>query len=373
MPVKSLIQRSFFEFNPEIILYGSGNSNGVFRSFVLDKISSSDRPKVLLTVDQRHDDIPRAEDSTLYVTPKFLEINAAGYLSIPVIICVGDSSIVRAVKDSLKLIGFTKILVMSDFQDYHSAYDSRESSLIRFDFENKYAILQNKVKSSLQDDLSREIFQKYISVYAENMLPMHPYSDPGSEQIEKNIDFLTTLDGIRILNCGAYSGDTFSRIAKELPGQAEHVFLLEPSISNYNALTKNIQVLRSSAKKITALPLGVGDKASSLHMSSSSKGVVTSFNAADSTRDSAVIACVDEIFYGENFTHIIVDIEGYEKNFLRGAAKTILRCRPKICIAAYHFPLDIIEIPIFLLDLGYRIYLRNYSSHNPDTLIYAMP
>lgn len=373
MKPASLIPRDFFEIYSEIILYGSGNSNSVFRSFVLDKISPKLLPTILLTVDQSHDDLPRVVDSSLHVSPKFLKINAASYLSIPIIICIGDSLVVKSVKDLLNSMGFENVLVMSDFQDYQCAYDTRESSLIRYDFENKYMDFRKKVFQSLQDDLSRVIFEKYISVYFNNMAPLHPCSDLRNEQIESNINFLTSLDCSTILNCGAYNGDTFSRLTNILPGKAKHVYLLEPSISNFNKLIGNLRKLRPSSEKITALPLGVGDKTSSLHMSSSSKGVVTSFNSTEVSADSAVIACIDDIFYGEKFTHFIVDIEGYEKNFLRGAAETISRCRPNICIATYHFPLDIIEIPMLLLELGYKIYLRNYSSHNPDTLIYAIP
>lgn len=373
MTVKQLIQRNFFELFPDVILYGSGNSNGVFRSFVLNKVPLNFRPTVLLTVDQRHDDIPRVVDSTLHVSPKFLKINAANYLSIPIIICVGDRVAAESIKTSLSFMGFEKVLVMSDFQDYQCAYDAREASLIQFDFENKFLNLRKTVDSSLQDDLSRVIFQKYLSVYLDGLHPLLPCSDINSEQIESSINFLTSLDGARILNCGAYSGDTFSRLARCLPGKAEHVHLLEPSIDNFNILKNNLRKLRSFSEKITALPLGVGDKTSSLKMSSSSKGVATSFNETENNINSAVISCIDDLFYGESFTHFIVDIEGYEKNFLRGACETILKCRPKICIAAYHFPSDIIEIPIFLMELGYKIYLRNYSSQNPDTLIYAIP
>ena len=68
-----------------------------------------------------------------------------------------------------------------------------------------------------------------------------------------------------------------------------------------------------------------------------------------------------------------MDIEGAELDALIGAEKTIRENVPDLGICVYHSPNHLWEIPLFLnnLDLGYRFYLRNYTSFMHETVLYA--
>jgi FkbM family methyltransferase len=70
---------------------------------------------------------------------------------------------------------------------------------------------------------------------------------------------------------------------------------------------------------------------------------------------------------------IKMDIEGAELQALRGAAQTIQRYRPKLSIAVYHRLSDFYQIPEYLdsLGLGYRYFLRHYTIHAEETLLFA--
>ena len=68
-----------------------------------------------------------------------------------------------------------------------------------------------------------------------------------------------------------------------------------------------------------------------------------------------------------------MDIEGAEIPALKGAEMIIRDVKPKLAISIYHRPEDIIEIPELLLQYrsDYQFYLRHYSLHAYDTVLYA--
>jgi FkbM family methyltransferase len=85
----------------------------------------------------------------------------------------------------------------------------------------------------------------------------------------------------------------------------------------------------------------------------------------DSTVRSGEVARID---------FIKMDIEGSELAALRGGADAIARWRPKLAISLYHRPEDFFTIPLWLnaLGCGYRFFLRHYSIHNEETVLYGV-
>ena len=68
-----------------------------------------------------------------------------------------------------------------------------------------------------------------------------------------------------------------------------------------------------------------------------------------------------------------MDLEGAELPSLRGATQTIQRYKPKLAISVYHSLSDLFEIPEFLdsLGVGYCYYLRHYTIHTEETVLFA--
>lgn len=71
---------------------------------------------------------------------------------------------------------------------------------------------------------------------------------------------------------------------------------------------------------------------------------------------------------------IKLDIEGQEKNALRGAQQIIQRDRPLLAVCVYHRPGDMLDLMTYLHDLvpEYRFYLRHYSQIHYETVLYAV-
>ena len=76
----------------------------------------------------------------------------------------------------------------------------------------------------------------------------------------------------------------------------------------------------------------------------------------------------------DEVTYIKMDIEGAETSALAGCEETIRRNRPKLAICVYHRPQDYLDIPQWIKRVrpDYRLYLRQHSSFNVDTVLYAI-
>ena len=83
---------------------------------------------------------------------------------------------------------------------------------------------------------------------------------------------------------------------------------------------------------------------------------------------------IDSIVGEEQVTFIKMDIEGSELKALEGAEKTIKRHKPKLAICIYHKPMDVIEIPSYIMRLvpEYKFCIRQYTSRMWETVLYAI-
>ena len=75
----------------------------------------------------------------------------------------------------------------------------------------------------------------------------------------------------------------------------------------------------------------------------------------------------------KKITYITMDIEGAEFQALKGAEKTIRKHKPDMAISIYHAPRHIVDIPLWInnLKLGYKFFLRNYTSQSIETILYC--
>lgn len=83
---------------------------------------------------------------------------------------------------------------------------------------------------------------------------------------------------------------------------------------------------------------------------------------------------IDSKLNGRIATYIKLDVEGSELETLKGAVNTIKQHRPRLAIAIYHKPEDIVFIPIFLEELGmdYKYYCRQYQTRMQEGVLYAI-
>lgn len=175
-------------------------------------------------------------------------------------------------------------------------------------------------------------------VYAETILIHHLFDD---DYCEKNWQIAETLgvddpycledicvnEGDVVIDAGAYIGD-WSAVAAAMGGQ---VYAFEPSplsipVLNHTALLNNFKVITE----------GVGDIPCKKMLDISGGQLGETIN--DNRGTPCNMTTID-IFAEENNLHIDfikADIEGYERNMLKGATRVLIEDQPMLSIRTYH-------------------------------------
>jgi FkbM family methyltransferase len=179
-------------------------------------------------------------------------------------------------------------------------------------------------------------------------------------------DFLTPSGIESFVDCGVY--DTFSTqsFIKWCGGNYSRIWGFEPESAQYEKALD----FYSKNKGCELIKGGVWDSGSKTAFFDSD-GISSSISEKGDTLID--LFTIDDVVGDERVTFIKMDIEGAEFPALRGACKTIARCKPKLAISIYHEYSDIINLPRFILETNpdYHFALRHYTFSNVDTVLYA--
>ena len=175
----------------------------------------------------------------------------------------------------------------------------------------------------------------------------------------------------RFINCGSYDGDTV-RLLNEVHGKVDNIACFEPEPKIFMRLADYLSKHGAElAGKIVSIPCAVYNQETTRRFISSS-----GLGSRIAEEGDSIVQCValDHVLHGFDPTFICMDVEGVELEVLKGA-ETLISCtnRPDLAICVYHSPNHLWEIPLYLhsLDLGYRLYLRNYTTFTGETVLYA--
>ncbi len=192
----------------------------------------------------------------------------------------------------------------------------------------------------------------------------HAYFDPT---------LTPTRRPLRLLDCGAFDGDTLRQVmAQQQPWDA--VVAFEPDPENFSRLGRFVVEHRARLPRTLMLsPCG-------LHASTTQLRFASDRGAAShvATSGDTIVQCVsiDEALPGFEPTLIKMDIEGAEPAALLGAQRTLEAARPELAISVYHEPLHLTQIPLQIHEwYGERAsyHLRSHGHHGFDLVFYAKP
>ncbi len=180
-------------------------------------------------------------------------------------------------------------------------------------------------------------------------------------------DVWTPLEKEVYVDGGAYNGDTVLDFVTWTHKDYQKIFIFEPVDEMERCISQildkekvNNTILYKNAlwNKVEKLSFIENDSGSHISMIGESK--VQGVN-------------LDEIVQDEKITFIKMDIEGSELKALEGAKNTIMKNKPRLAICIYHKPEDIIELPLYILDLvpEYKFHIRHYCSNMWETVLYA--
>lgn len=220
-----------------------------------------------------------------------------------------------------------------------------------------------KARALMQDDCSRRVFDEQVRLRESGDYAALGAPTPKDQYVPT--DLPRWSDPMRLVDCGAYDGDTlkvFAAAGYTLDG----AIALEPDPSNYARLVKSVAG-RAALRTIKA---GVHSTSGTLTFAADGAG---SAHVDDAGTIRIDVVSLDAICGDWRPTLIKMDIEGAERDALEGARATLAACRPALAISAYHRIDDLWWLPLWIdaLGLGYRFDLRSHAHNGFDTVLYA--
>jgi FkbM family methyltransferase len=372
--LNKLFEQKFFPPNPlnnvhtlfsnkKLILYGAGSGFITFSVHVLKKYGF----KIHAILDRRFNNGDSFFGSPAFSPDNYITTQEEKEKSL-VVITVGKEQYYQEILSSLHSLGFKNIINANDVYEYHIPLMpvGLEQKGFSYYLENKKQIF--KSFDLLSDDLSREIYASIIQIHLQR-IPARIKSNPLMEQYFPK-DIKLSKGYSRIINCGSYNGDTIRQL-NVLYGKVDTVACFEPDQNSFQALSQFLCLNHNQiANNVFAYPCGVYENEVQLSFSTGDQ-----INSRISDEGDTVVQCValDHVLPGFKPTYINMDIEGAELQALKGAEKLIIENKPDLAICLYHSPNHLWEIPLFLdnLNLGYKFFIRNYTSFVAETLLYA--
>lgn len=218
----------------------------------------------------------------------------------------------------------------------------------------------------LADEQSRRVFLDTVRFKLSGKLSYLRASETDKDEIFRTV--LKPGAEEHFADLGAYNGDTIRELLSYTGGAFASITALEPDRRNFRKLTAWAE--QNLSGPVTLEQAGAWQEDTVLRFAD--KAGRQSRVAAEG-RETRMRA-LDSVLDGRPCTYLKMDVEGAEREAIRGAAQTIRQYRPKLNIAAYHRSADFFELPLILHVLcpDYRLYLR----HHPyvpawDTNLYA--
>ncbi len=182
--------------------------------------------------------------------------------------------------------------------------------------------------------------------------------------------------GDTVIDAGGCWGDTALYFACET-GTKGRVYSFEFIPSNLQIFSKNLEMNSAVRNRIKIVEKAMWS-GSGTDFYYSDKGpasrvdLVAQHDSSGSVSSMSIDDFVDTHSI-DQVDFIKMDIEGAELDALRGAESTIRKFSPKLAISVYHKFSHLVDIPRFIqdLDMGYEIYLRHFTIHHEETILFA--
>ena len=259
-------------------------------------------------------------------------------------------------------IGFMEFLYLFNlpFQAHNSF-----SEFVEGVFKYKYKLIS--LYLSLNDKLSRIVLDNFLLYKMTLMFGfINKTTSPYDEEFFAK-DLLYYGESEVFVDCGAYNGDSFLRFNLQCK-EFTKAYLFEPD----NNIAKIASQSFADDSRVVVVNSGVFSETKELRFSATGK-----MNGAISDQGQNKINVVDiDNFIKEPISHIKLDVEGAEAEALIGSKNKIQKNLPKIAVAVYHKPNDLVVIPSLIESFkvgSYSFSLRHYSETLDDLILYALP
>jgi FkbM family methyltransferase len=345
----------------EIVIYGAGSGFYTLSTFVLTKYEITP----YLVLDKKFDAVKSFEGINAASANNY-EASEDEKKNSVVIVSVGSKQKYQEIYQQLHHeLGFERVIWAFDIFEYSLHYTPIEQ------MNNSQQLINDKSGEIMQaynllaDDESRDVFKAILTLYYSKnsiTIPSHPIYEqyfPEDVHLHKGFDCF--------IDCGAYIGDTVKQLTEKVRDNLNTVICFEPDLYHYKALLTQVKLL--TTEQVITFPCGVYSDERLLQVNCSG----SNSNISESGSSYIQTVALDHVLHGIKPTYIKMDIEGAEKEALLGSVGIIKEYEPDLAISVYHLVEHLWELPnlIASFGVGYQFYLRNYTSHISETVLYA--
>jgi len=181
-----------------------------------------------------------------------------------------------------------------------------------------------------------------------------------------------------VIDAGACWGDTSLYFAYK-SGPRGKVFSYEFIPSNLEIMRRNLDLNPELSDRVQIVERAVWSESNlPVCYQDNGPGSAVSFDNPMGAEEKVHTLMIDDLVVQNHIPRVDfvkMDIEGAEVSALRGAVQILKKFKPKLAISVYHSLADFVEIPKFIhsLNLDYRFYLRHFSIHTEETILFACP
>ena len=174
-----------------------------------------------------------------------------------------------------------------------------------------------------------------------------------------NTDIFPLYEDEVFVDCGSYIGDTVADYVNAFNRGYKRVYAYDISEPTVEIMKEQLKALDNIVYNVK----GVGEEAGELSLA----GVDAPFHgnrlvAEGGLMTIPVVKLDDDIT--EPITFLKIDVEGLDKEALRGAREQIVKNHPKLHVDTYHKLADVFAVPLLIhkIDPTYKYYLRILNS-----------
>lgn len=235
------------------------------------------------------------------------------------------------------------------------------------------------LRSLFADQISHQVLDRIIAFREKVSAETYLTNDCVTQYFPEDIDLFSHLDAIRMIDCGAFTGDTLAQTISTLGTRKinlDLIALIEPDSKNLVALQENVKKYKEACD-LFVLPAGVWSSSKILQITSNGASSQVAELQAEPQEGTFLIPVVgiDEVFYGVKPNYIKMDIEGAEVEAIEGARQVIADYSPVLAICLYHRGSDLWNIPLRINEINpnYNYYLRVHGDMGLETVLYCVP
>lgn len=230
--------------------------------------------------------------------------------------------------------------------------------------------------------LGRKLHQRSLESFG---YPIRMFTAPGAcvttfvhEQYrcETSEATIECAGGDVAIDAGGCYGDTALYFAHKV-GPDGRVASFEFLPVNLSVFRRNLELNPSLASRIRLYENPVySESGQELFVIGNGPGTRVVPESSDSNASKVETRKIDDLVARGDVPRIDfikMDIEGAELEALKGSESVLRQFKPKLAITVYHDFKDFWTIPQFLdgLGLGYRFYLRHFTIHAEETVLFA--